>query len=244
MTAVRKIMPWTARPLALAARDAKHKAVLDLTGDSILLGRSAILAGWTIGAVGVACLVAVIAIFLINPPVRTIEWRVETVDRTTGIIDEPVSIKNAPKTFSDATNRHYLWQFLRARESWVAADDSTNDHIVKIMSSPEEQAQYQAWRALPTSPMNTLKATGRISIDNLHYYPRPSDGDTLHYLVTFERTIWQDATKDSSQIWSADISFQWHPDAVMLPDDRQYNAGGMVVVDYSTNAGMADQGKR
>jgi hypothetical protein len=58
VSAVSKILPWTAKPLSDAAKNAKFRAVMDLAADRVILGRSAIVTGWAIGGVGVACFAA------------------------------------------------------------------------------------------------------------------------------------------------------------------------------------------
>jgi hypothetical protein len=55
VSAVSKILPWTAKPLSDAAKNAKFRAVMDLAAERVILGRSAIVTGWAIGGVGVAC---------------------------------------------------------------------------------------------------------------------------------------------------------------------------------------------
>ena len=45
--------PWTAKPLTDASKNAKFRAVMDLSAERVILGRSAIVIGWVLGGVGV-----------------------------------------------------------------------------------------------------------------------------------------------------------------------------------------------
>lgn len=233
MSGLRKLTPWAAQPLSEANKRATHRAALNLSAESVLLGRHAIFVGWIVGGMGLALFTASIVLWWYLLPLKTTVQDFLLVDRTTGIISKPISLEDAPKTFPEATDEHYLWQFLKAREGWVPEDDRANDHIVKIMSSPQLPEVYQQWRALPSSPMNAIKNDGHIDIDNLHFYRRPTDRNTHNYLVTFDRTIWRADQVLKRQTMTADIAFQWHPELPMRPDDREYNAGGMVIVDFN-----------
>ena len=97
MSAIGKISPWTAKPLSDAAKNAKFRAVMDLAAERVILGRSAIVTGWAIGGVGVACFAASIFGWVTLLPLKTTEVKFFLVDKSTGIIAEPVGLRDAPK---------------------------------------------------------------------------------------------------------------------------------------------------
>jgi type IV secretory pathway component VirB8 len=140
VNAISKISPWTAKPLTDAAKNAKFRTVMDLSAERVILGRSAIVTGWVIGGVGVACFAASIFGWVTLLPLKTTEVKFFLVDKSTGIIGEPVGLQDAPRIFGAAVEQQYLKRYIEAREGWVPEMDERNDHVTKLMSSPDEQA--------------------------------------------------------------------------------------------------------
>ena len=144
-----KLAPWRAKPLAEAAKSAKFRAVMDLSAERVILGRSAIVAGWTIGGIGAACLAASIFGWVTLLPLKTSELKFYLVDKSSGIIGVPVGLQDAPKLFNTAVEEQALKQYVEAREAWVPEMDERNDRITKLMPTPDEQARYAASRKSP-----------------------------------------------------------------------------------------------
>ena len=243
MSAIGKISPWTAKPLSDAAKNAKFRAVMDLAAERVILGRSAIVTGWAIGGVGVACFAASIFGWVTLLPLKTSEVKFFLVDKSTGIIAEPVGLKDAPKLFGAAVEQQYLKRYIEAREGWVPEMDQRNDHMTKLMSTPDEQARYAAAREAPLSPEKALGKDGHVSLGNFRFHPLAigKDGETRRYLVQFDRTVWRGANQDPTQAWSATVDFQWHPELPMRPDDRTDNPGGFQVLGYSASSDTPDR---
>jgi len=238
-----KLSPWTAKPLTEASKNAKFRAVMDLTAERVILGRSAIVTGWVIGGVGVTCMAASVFGWVTLLPLKTTEVKFFLVDRSTGIIAEPVGLQDAPRLFGAAVEQQYLRRYVEAREGWVPDMDERDDHVVKIMSTPDEQARYAAGREMPSSPARLLAGDGHVSVENFRFHPLAigKDGETRRYLVQFARTVWHGAIRDPTQAWSATVDFQWHPDLPMRPDDRSDNPGGFQVLGYSASSDTPDQ---
>ena len=87
-----------------------------MAAERVILGRSAIVAGWVIGGVGVACLAASVAGWVTLMPLKTTVVKFFLVDKSTGIIGEPVGIQDAPKIFGAAVEQQYLHSYIEARE--------------------------------------------------------------------------------------------------------------------------------
>jgi type IV secretory pathway component VirB8 len=240
---ISKLNPWTAKPLTDAAKNAKFRAVMDLSAERVILGRSAIIAGWTIGGVGVACLAASVAGWVALMPLKTTVVKFFLVDKSTGIIGAPVGIEDAPKLFGAAVEQQYLHSYIEAREAWVPEMDEYNDHLTKLMSTPAEQARYADSRNAPTGPVRALGKDGHVSLQNFRFHPLAigKDGETRRYLVQFDRTVWHGENKDPTQPWSATVDFQWHPGLSMLPADRTDNPGGFQVLSYSASSDTPDK---
>jgi type IV secretory pathway component VirB8 len=242
MSAISKLSPWTAKPLTDAAKSAKFRAVIDVAAERVILGRSAVVAGWTVGAIGAVAFGASIYGWVAILPLKTTEVKFYLVDKSTGIISEPVGLQDAPKLFGAAVEQQYLRRYAEAREGWVPELDERNDHVVKIMSAPDEQARIADARNSPTSPVKALAKDGHVQVENFRFHPLTlaKDGITRSYLVQYDRTVWHGATKDATQPWSATVDFQWHPGLPMRPDDRTDNPGGMQVIAYSAKSDNPD----
>ena len=238
MSSLAKLAPWRAQPLAASAKHAKFRQVMDLRAESVLLGHSAIIAGWIVGGVGVAAMAASIAGWLIILPLKTIEFRVIEVDHSTGIVTTPVSLADAPTTFPEATDHYYLKAYISACEQWVPMMDTQNYRKCQLMSAPDQQARYDDWRHKPSSPPKAVGQGGYVQVDNFRYHRQAVDKNTLirRYLVQFDRSIWHGSTKDSSRTWSATVDFQYHPELPMMARDRDDNLAGLQVLSYSASS--------
>lgn len=243
---IAKVAPWSAEPLAEAAKHAKFRRVMDLRAESVLLGRSAIIAGWITGAIGTGCFTASVVgwlyILLVILPAAASNVKFFEIDKSTGIIALPVGIEDAPKLFSEATDHQYLKRYLQACEAWVPEMDAENQRMCKLMSTPAEQVRYMVRHLSPTGPAKTLGATGHVSLDNFRYHRQTVDQTTAthRYWVQYDRTVWRDKTREPTKTWSATIDFQWHPELPMLPRDRDDNPGGFQALDYSASSDTAD----
>jgi type IV secretory pathway component VirB8 len=233
-----KIAPWRAQPLAEAAKSAKFRQVMDLNAERVILGRSALLAGWSVGAAGAVMLAASVAGWIMFLPLKTTEVRFFLVDRSTGIIAQPVSLADAPTLFGEAVAEQYLKQYVTAREEWVPQMDERNDHIAKLMSTPAEQARYEDERNSAASPIRSVGPAGHVSVENFRFHALATGKDGTHrYLVQYDRTVWRDGFRDRPlpEPWSATVDFQWHPEVPMTPADRVDNPGGFQALAYSAS---------
>jgi type IV secretory pathway component VirB8 len=162
------------KPLTEASKSAKFRAVMDLSAERVILGRSAIIAGWSVGVVGTLMLGASIYGWVTILPLKTIQNEIWVADKTTGIISHPVSLQDAARTFGAATERNYLRQYVEARVGYLKQMDKENDHLVKIMSSKDEQSHYEAERQDPNGPIKRLGKDEYAKIINLRYFLRHS----------------------------------------------------------------------
>lgn len=234
MNEIHRLNPWVAQPLSDAMKSKYFRRVADLQAERVILGRSAIIVGWVIGAVGVACLAASAIGWVTILPLKTETIRFEEIDKSTGIIGEPVSLADAPRLFGAAVEQHTLRQYIEAREGYVPMMDDRNYHVVQIMNTPTEQVVYASGR----KPMT---ADTHIRVENFRFHPLAiSKDDTRRYLVQYERTVWHGSSKDATQPWSATVDFQWKPTLGMVPDDRTDNPGGFQVVAYSASSDVPD----
>lgn len=235
------VSPWTAAPLSEASKNRHFRAVMNLSAERVIYGRQAIVVSWVIGGVGIAAFAAAIFLVVMLMPLKETRFVFEEVDKSTGIIGQPVSLLDAPKLFGAAVETQYLRRYVEAREGFIPELDQQNDHLTKIMSMPDEQARYADGRNAANSPVK-LGKDGHVQIENFRFHPLAvaKDGVTRSYLVQFQRAVWHGASKDATQSWSATIDFAWHPWLPMTPDDRSLNPGGMQVIAYSAKSDSPD----
>lgn len=242
-TWISKISPWTAQPLTDATKDAKLRAVLSLHAERVIYGRQAIIICWTVFVLGFVMICVSIFGWVMVLPLKTIQNEIWVADSSTGIISRPLRLEDAPTKFGAAVEQHFLSQYNKARREWIPELDRENDHLAKIMSSPEEQARINVERLKPDSDPVAIGQAGHTTIDNVRFFPQFTDKDsnTRRYLLRFQRTVWRGANKEASEPWTATIDFQWHPEWVMLPADRDQNPGGFVAIAYSAKSDLPDQ---
>jgi type IV secretion system protein VirB8 len=238
----RRINPWKAVPLSEKNKEAKFQGIMDGMVERVMVGKTAIVTGWALSMLGAGMLSVSIFGWYMLLPLKTIESDFWLVDKSTGIISRPVGISDAPKLFGAFVEQHYLRLYLEARENWVPEMDQRADHVVKIMSSPDEQARYAAWRKSPQSPMLEIGKDGHVEVDRVRYLPQAMDAasGTRRYLVLFDRTIWHEGNKGPTVPWSATIDFKWLPQLPMQVDDRTDNPGGFQAINYARSSDAPD----
>jgi type IV secretory pathway component VirB8 len=238
-----RINPWQAKPLTEKTKEAKFRKVMDAAVERAMVGKAAIITGWVLSSAGVGLLAVSVWGWYSFLPFKTVVPEFWLVDKSTGIIAKPVGISDAPSLFGAFVEQHYLRLYLEARENWVPEMDQRADHVVKIMSTPDEQARYMAFRRAPQSPMVEVGKDGHVEIERVRYLPQAMDkvSGTRRYLLLFDRTIWHEATKGPTVPWSATVDFQWHPELPMSPDDRTDNPGGFQAINYSRSSDSPDQ---
>ena len=216
---------------------------MDLAAERVILGRSAIVTGWAIGGVGVACFAASIFGWVTLLPLKTSEVKFFLVDKSTGIIGEPVGLQDAPKLFGAAVEQQYLKRYIEAREGWVPEMDERNDHVTKLMSTPDEQARYAA------SPQCAIRAgegawQGRpCRVENFRFHPLAigKDGETRRYLVQFDRTVWRGGTRTRRSRGVRPSISSGIPNCRCGPMTAPTIPGGFQVLGYSASSDTPDQ---
>jgi type IV secretory pathway component VirB8 len=194
-----KLSPWTAQPLSAASKDKHFRAMMNLSAERVILGRSAIVVGWVMGGVGLTAFCAAIFLVVELMPLKETKYVFEEIDKSTGIISQPVGIQDVPKMFGEAVEAQYLRRYVEAREGFVTEIDERNDHLAKVMSMPDEQARYVDSRSAANSPVR-LGKDGHVALENFrfHLLGVAKDGITRSYLVQFDRTVWHGAGKDAT----------------------------------------------
>jgi type IV secretion system protein VirB8 len=184
---------------------------------------------WGVAAfAGVLATSAVGAVAMLAP-LKTMVPYVIRVDRTTGAVDVISALKHArPVTYEEAVTKHFLAQYVRAREGWLAPAAEANFRQVSIMSTPAEQERWaDHFRAAnPNSPQVVYGATGEAQVE-IRAVSFVSAGVAD---VRFHRTVRLGSQVTESD-WIATVAFAYAK-APMAEADRLRNPLGFQVSSY------------
>lgn len=184
---------------------------------------------WGVAAfAGLLATAAVGAVAALSP-LKTVEPFVVRVDRATGAVDVMTALKTErPLTYDEAVTKHFLAQYVRAREGWLAPAAEANFRQVSIMSTPAEQQRWaDAFRpANPQSPQ-VLYGAAAEALVAIRAVSFVSDGVAN---VRFHRTVRRGPQVDESD-WIATVAFTYTK-APMAEADRLRNPLGFQVASY------------
>jgi len=187
------------------------------------------------GAAGLIAAVSVAAVACLAP-LKTVEPYVVRVDRATGDVDVLTALKSSrPITYDEAVTKHFLAQYVRARESWLAPAAEANFRQVSIMSTPAEQERWASAFAPsnPASPQVVYGATGeaQVSIRAISFVANGVAN------VRFHRTI-QMGQQAVDSDWIATVAYVYTR-APMGEGDRLLNPLGFQVTSYRADPEVA-----
>lgn len=236
------VAPWQAVPLTEECKAEHFSKSLTYHAETQKMCRSARRAGWMVGAVGTAVGATGLVYAAVAIPKTHERLAFVLVDRTTGYVGPPVSEADAPKLFGEAVAKHYVREYVEARESYVWQTDELAFHKVTVMSAPDEQIRYAAAhsQANPLSPLKVYGRNGFVSVGNFHI-ERYGTGkeETLVYIAKFDRIVVAGGQQAPAQQWFAEIQFEWRPTLPMRQQDRLINEAGFQVVSYSSRSEAA-----
>lgn len=183
------------------------------------------------GVAAFASIVATVAVGAVAAlaPLKSVEPFVVRVDRSTGAVDVMTALRSEkPLTYDEAVTKHFLAQYVRAREGWLAPAAEANFRQVSIMSTPAEQQRWgDAFRpANPQSPQVIYGPAGEAQVD-IRAVSFVSDGVAN---VRFHRTVRQSQQVTESD-WIATIAYAYTK-APMGEADRLRNPLGFQVTSY------------
>lgn len=159
---------FLARPVAAdpALLDAYFAQVASYEADRLRSHRRTARAGVAIGAagalVGLAGALAVAAL----TPLKSVVPLVFRVDSATGAVERVYDLQGGPLAATEAEQRYFLWQYVRLRQGYSAAEAPANFEAVALLSAPPVQADYAAeFRGSnPASPQVLLGRDGTATL--------------------------------------------------------------------------------
>jgi type IV secretion system protein VirB8 len=184
---------------------------------------------WGVAAfAGLTAVVAVGAVAALSP-LKTVEPFVVRVDRATGAVDVMTALKSEkPLSYDEAVTKHFLAQYVRAREGWLAPAAEANFRQVSIMSTPAEQQRWgDAFRSTNLlSPQVVYGQAGEAQVD-IRAISFVADGVAS---VRFHRTV-REGPQVAESDWIATVAFTYTK-APMAEADRLRNPLGFQATSY------------
>ena len=95
-------------------------------------------------------------------PLKTVVPVVFRVDNASGMVDRVYDVRGGEMAATEAERRYFLWQYVRHREGFVAAEAQYNFDAVNLMSTADVQQRYAEWfrGSNPQSPQVVLGRSG------------------------------------------------------------------------------------
>jgi len=182
------------------------------------------------GVFGVAFLLsaasASIAIFKRTEPQPT----VITLEKGTGISKIERTVLDAADHFDEVTDKHWLSEYVKYRESYEWFEISTSYDIIKLMSSPAVFDEYSNSVYAKTAPLELLKDKGRLRVFDVTV---SFVGSTAQVHFSVEKLNQSGVNTDDSPVkrYIATIAYQYE-NRPMTEQERMINNLGFTVVSY------------
>ena len=157
---------FVARPVAPEAREAYFQQVKSFEADRLKAARRRARIGFLIGGVGVLVGALGVGAVAALAPLKTLVPVVFRVDNATGAVERVFDVRGGALEASEATQRYFLWQYVRLRQEFSWAEAQSSFEAVTLMSAPSVQTEYaEAFKGSnPSSPQNTLGHDGTASV--------------------------------------------------------------------------------
>lgn len=121
---------------------------------------------WTVA--GAAAVVAAAACFAVAAlaPLKTVVPLAFRVDNATGAVERVYDVRGGDMEATEAMRRHFLWEYVRHRQSYSPGEAEANFNAVSLTSSPTVQQLYAAeFRGSnPLSPQVLLGKDGEATV--------------------------------------------------------------------------------
>jgi type IV secretory pathway component VirB8 len=236
---------WPSEPLTDDSREAFYTAVKDRQQSALADAERVRRLGTIYGASGLAAAVVMaigaLTVYIktpVPPPPGYI-----LVDKTEGLITQPVSAQQAPTIFPEIVRERALRDFVTACETYVPETFLKVEwHNCMIMATPDEQKIIAAdiGPKGPRDPTVLFGGPGKPQavVDKFTEFRKLGEAgvnpnQTYHYQVRYQRVEVANG-KETHPHYTAHIYFQFHPELRASMNDRIINPYGLQVVSFST----------
>lgn len=224
-----------ARPIPADVADAYFSQIDSFEADRARLEDRFKRAGWYLSAGLFVCLAVAVAAPYVRPT-HTVEWRVLTVDKSTGEVADLRTLQEAPKDIGQEEARYFTARYIEARENYIPEEAAENAHVVALMSLPTIQRAYfaQVNGTNPNSPQAQLGVHGFIRA-RIHSVAVLSETAQHQGIAQAHVTLERNKADASDPVYTnviITVAYEWRPDAKMTPPDRDQNPLGFLVREY------------
>lgn len=193
--------------------------------------------GWTTASVfALTTILSIIAVFRMLPLKEQNPYVVE-VDKTTGaaVVLQPVG-KEKAVPHSELMDKHFLVQYIRARENYDNRTVAGDFNVVRYLSMPDVFAPYAA-QFKSNSPNNpdeiyATKSSVRIQVTSVTV-DKANDRAVIRYIRRIISNMTQRPTETS--YWIATLGFEYFPDYKRTEKELIENPLGFKVTSFRTD---------
>lgn len=153
-----------------------------------------------------------------------------TLDKGTGVTQIQRSVLDSFDHFDEVTDKHWLAEYVRTRESYDWFEISTNYDTVRLMSAPAVADAYNTFVYAKNSPLSVLKDKARlkVAITSVAFI-----GQTAQVRYTVQKLSPSGQNTDDSPVknWLATIAYDYE-NRGMNEQERMVNNLGFTVLSY------------
>lgn len=239
MSVLDRVVSIRAEALPDEAIEQLHRQTSAYQHERALMGEAALRVSYWIGGAGLVVGVLGMACAATLFPLKTHDIEYYVVNQVTGYTGPAVGVKDAPSLFSDVVAQADVLKYVMARENYTYETDDLAFHQATIMSSGDEQRHFKEMHDAAGSPAKALGDHGYVRVENVQMW-KLGDGkrQTQEYVVKFTRKVIRagQPVPGTGEPITAQISFQFHPEYVMEPNDRRLNPTGFQAIEYRSRA--------
>ncbi|QOR05305.1 type IV secretion system protein [Campylobacter cuniculorum] len=164
---------------------------------------------WLIAFISIALAFLSILAVLLLTPLKTVEPYVIRVDNTTGMVDILTIMDEKEITQNEALDKHFISQYVKAREGYYF-DMLNQDYIfVQLLSSPEVAENYRAIYSGENSREAKLGNSTRVEVGILSIVLGNSNGVKTATIRTNLRTINKNSQEERISTKVITLSYEY-----------------------------------
>ncbi|WP_261887515.1 virB8 family protein [Vibrio aerogenes] len=205
--------------------------------DRIALAKRSERKAWMIAAISVGLAILSIVAIVIMMPLKSVDYRLLTVDKHTGIAQIVRPLADAKgETYGEALDKYWINRYIIERGSyqWETIQDSFD--FTQLASSEQVFSGYNTWIRSKSSPLEVFQDHKKISLSDVSIAFLPTKkGDRMLAQVSFVKTVLNPDDTHSPEYlptrWSATLTFDYRQE-IKTQADRLLNPLGFRVTSY------------
>lgn len=187
------------------------------------------------GITGVSTLITVMSVgaVMLLAPLKTVEPFVIRVDNSTGATDIVTAMKEKNQTYGEITDRYWLTQYVKFRESYDWWTVQSNYDAAMLLSGSTEQNAISTLFQSESAPYKLLKDRFRVDIKILSV---SWIGQVAQ--IRFEKQVKplsESVQRPPAQRWMATIGYQFL-NTPQAEKDRLINPLGLQIMHYRVDS--------